>query len=348
MSVDSIIGWDIGGAHLKTARIDGARGVVRVAQLACPLWQGMDSLHAALAAAETATGAASLHAVTMTGEMTDLFADRRAGVSALVSAMEARFRGARLRYYAGALGFLDAAAARAHAASVASANWHASATFAARQVSDALFVDIGSTTTDITPIAGGRVDVRGSDDAQRLAAEELIYTGVLRTPLMALARSVPFAGEWIPVMAEHFATTADIYRLTGRLVEATDQQPTADREPKTLVASARRLARMIGRDAECAPLEDWVRLAGWLAAAQLRRIEDACARILTRAVVPAAAPLVAAGAGRFLAVELARRMGRPLCDFADLVQVCGASRDWVSTCAPAVAVAGLSQESFKL
>lgn len=348
MLVDSVIGWDIGGAHLKVARIDATGAVAHVAQLACPLWQGMEVLHAALAAADTATGAASLHAVTMTGEMTDLFADRRTGVSALVSAMEARFRGAPLRYYAGALGFLDAAAARAHAASVASANWHASATFAAQQVREALFVDIGSTTTDIAPIAGGRVDVRGSDDAQRLAAEELLYTGVLRTPLMALSRSVPFAGEWIPVTAEHFATTADIYRLTRQLVEATDQQPTADQGPKTLAASARRLARMIGRDAEGAPLEEWLRLAGWLAGAQLRRIEDACARALSRAVLPAAAPLVAAGAGRFLAVELARRMGRPLCDFADLVQVCRASRDWVSACAPAVAVASLAREAFRL
>jgi len=48
--------------------------------------------------------------------------------------------------------------------------------------------------------------IRGFSDADRLACEELVYTGVVRTPLMALADRIPFGGQWIPAMAEHFAT----------------------------------------------------------------------------------------------------------------------------------------------
>ena len=47
-----VIGWDIGGAHVKAARREGGR-IVDAAQWPCPLWQGMDRLDAALALAAT-------------------------------------------------------------------------------------------------------------------------------------------------------------------------------------------------------------------------------------------------------------------------------------------------------
>ena len=40
-------GYDVGGAHLKVARIEDGR-VTAVAQIACPLWLGLDRLDAAL------------------------------------------------------------------------------------------------------------------------------------------------------------------------------------------------------------------------------------------------------------------------------------------------------------
>ena len=50
---------------------------------------------------------------------------------------------------------------------------------------------------------------------------ELVYIGVVRTPLMALVRRVPFPRVWNPLMAEYFATMADVYRLLGRLGQGT-------------------------------------------------------------------------------------------------------------------------------
>ena len=40
MPRDLVIGWDIGGAHVKAARIEAGR-VSDVMQWVCPLWQGM-------------------------------------------------------------------------------------------------------------------------------------------------------------------------------------------------------------------------------------------------------------------------------------------------------------------
>ena len=94
---------------------------------------------------------------------------------------------------------------------------------------------------------------------------ELVYTGLTRTPLMALTSRAPFAGRWTAVMNELFATTADVHRVLGALPEAADQHPAADGGEKSWDGSARRLARMIGADLADGRPADWQALAAWFA-----------------------------------------------------------------------------------
>jgi (4-(4-[2-(gamma-L-glutamylamino)ethyl]phenoxymethyl)furan-2-yl)methanamine synthase len=260
-------------------------------------------------------------------------------VRLIVEAMAAALPGAEPRVWAGRRGFVGAADAPDLALDVASANWLATGTLVARRVGDALFVDLGSTTTDVLLVAGGEVRALGTTDRERLATGELVYTGLTRTPVMALAPEAPFAGRRVALMNELFATTADVHRVLGWLPEDADQHPAADGGPKTLTGSARRLARMVGADLADGGPADWRRLAGWLAGTQLRRIEDAGALQLSRGLVPESAPLVGAGCGRFLLEPLARDLGRPYRDFADLIEADAGSIAWAATCAPAVAVA---------
>jgi probable H4MPT-linked C1 transfer pathway protein len=144
-------------------------------------------------------------------------------------------------------------------------------------------------------------------------------------------------------MAEAFATTADVYRLTGELPEGADQLPAADNGGKTVRDSARRLARMIGRDFESASLAQWKLCAHHLAGLQLVKIGRACERALSHADIPAHAPVVGAGTGRFLAKKLAAGFGRQYRDFDSLMETAPDAASWVSACAPAVAVALLAQ-----
>ena len=95
-------------------------------------------------------------------------------------------------------------------------------------------------------------------DAQRLASGELVYQGVVRTPLCVLAARIGWRGEQLNVMNEFFATTADVYRLTGELNPAHDQQPSADHASKDVSATCARLARMIGLDTRDASAEQWL------------------------------------------------------------------------------------------
>ena len=334
----STIGWDIGGAHLKAARVENGRVVAGV-QAATPLWQGLDTLHAAFDDLARQLGPAEAHGVTMTGELCDAFASRREGVLGLAT-IAAGHLGAP-RVYAGAAGFVAVSAVADHVGDVASANWRASAEAAALYAPDALFVDIGSTTTDLIPIVAGAVAAVGEDDAGRLAAGELVYTGLTRSFVMAMAARAPFAGQWTPLMNEYFAAAADVRRVLGDLPEGADLMATADGRDKSPAASRARLARMIGREANDASEAAWEALAAWFAEAQIRDITDAAHLRLSRGDVARAAPIIAAGIGEAVAREVARRLGRASVGFADLIGAGPAA----SHCAPAAAVALLLQRS---
>ena len=313
----SVIGWDIGGAHLKAARAEDGE-IVDVLQLPCPLWLGLDRLVEAAAAACARLGPADRHAATMTGELADVFKNRAEGVAAIAATLARIVAPAPLGLYGGRAGFLDSTAA-AHAGDIASANWHASAALAACCAVEALFVDIGSTTTDLVPIAGGAVRAAGYTDAERLAAGELVYTGLTRSFLMSLCRHAPFAGSWTPLACEHFCTSADVYRILEELPEGADLLPTADGRDKTVAASRARLARMVGRDAADADDAAWRALAAWFAEAQLRRIADAAMLVSSRARFSDMAPIIGAGIGRHVAARLAARLGRPCVEFAEVI-----------------------------
>lgn len=347
MPSDVVLGWDLGGAHLKAAAVARSGKVVWVRQLPCPLWLGLEHLDCAVASVLEEQPGARRHAVTMTGELTDLFRNRAQGVTGILSRFGRHVPASRTMVYAGTSGFFTPQRAAKNPEAVASANWAASAQLMASRVPDALFVDVGSTTTDIVPIRDGKLAVRGHSDYERLACAELVYTGIVRTPVMALAERIPFEGNWIAAMAEYFATTADVYRLTGELPEGADQLPAADNGGKTVRDSARRLARMIGRDLESAPLSAWRQCARYLAELQVTKIRQACDRVLSRAEVAERGPLVGAGVGRFLVKKLAAQLDRRYRDFDSLVDAAPDAASWASSCAPAVAVAVLARARLR-
>lgn len=343
--MSALIGWDIGGAHIKAARV--MRGeVVDAAQWPCPLWQGTQHLDAALAAAALRWPdlAAHRHAVTMTGEMVDLFAHREEGVTRIAAMLAAALPSP--RFFAGDAGWCSAEEAGAAWPHIASANWLATARHTAQVLKDrgGLLIDIGSTTTDLIAVANGRVLTASRSDAERLEHSELVYHGVVRTPLCALAPRMAWRGRSLNVMNEFFATTADVYRTTGELEAEHDQQPSADHATKDQAATQARLARMIGLDARDGSAEHWLAFAHAWREAQCTALRQQVARVIDAHALTAPGVIVAAGCGAFLVNDVVRDLmadGWRCITYADGVArvASPATATWTQVAAPAVAVA---------
>jgi (4-(4-[2-(gamma-L-glutamylamino)ethyl]phenoxymethyl)furan-2-yl)methanamine synthase len=235
---------------------------------------------------------------------------------------------------------------------IASANWLASAQCVALQAPNALFVDVGSTTTDIIAIDDGKVVCAGITDAYRMANDSLVYTGVVRTPVMALAQKIDFEGSKVNVAAEYFATMADVYRLTCELT--TDDAETADGKGKTQLESARRLARMIGHDVdtddfnkslENKEMAKWIKLAFSCRSMQIQQIKTAMQKHLKPNMT-----IIGAGAGSFLVKQITNDFGYKFEYASSLVsiRVTGqfdlSMQHQIEECFPAYAVAYLAQK----
>jgi probable H4MPT-linked C1 transfer pathway protein len=359
---NEIIGWDVGGAHLKAALLDGDGNLQQVLQVPCALWRGLHELEAAIDVVLCAFGnRTSLNAVTMTGELVDLFADRKAGVQSISRVMQAKLSGT-VKFYTGALntdysGFVSLDEVDDHWQYIASANWLASASFVATKVQNGLLIDVGSTTSDFVLIENNKPACEDFTDAARMQSETLVYTGVVRTPLMAVAQKIQFNNMMTSVAAEFFATSADVYRLTEDLQAEDDMADTADGQEKSQFASARRIARMIGHDVDDAPIIEWIGLAYKFKLQQMARLQDVASAHISRLTDNAhqqSMCLVGAGTGSFLVREIAKIMRIPYIDVATLITLnidgnaksllgnSSETRRWASICLPAYAVAYLA------
>jgi (4-(4-[2-(gamma-L-glutamylamino)ethyl]phenoxymethyl)furan-2-yl)methanamine synthase len=301
-----VIALDIGGAAIKAA--DGA-GWTRAEPFA--MWREWERLPEALAAIIDGRGG---HAVvaTMTGEIADCFADRRTGVAHIVGALEAAAAACGCpapRYYRTDGRLVAAAAALAEPLAIAAANWHAVARLAASLgAARGVVIDVGSTTTDIVPVADGRPVPRAFSDADRMTAGELAYTGVERTPLPAIVRRLPHGPLHRPVASERFAESRDAWLLLGALDESPTSCDTADAAPFTRAASCVRLARSIlVEPAEFSPA-DAHRAAAWVAEAQARQVARSIDRV-ARACGWRPEVVVISGHGERLAGMAVDRLG---------------------------------------
>ena len=142
-------------------------------------------------------------AVTMTAELADCFATKREGVVFVLDAFRSAFPTPQPWVYGVDGRFHRRTRPRRVPLQVAAANWRASAALVARSFPDAIFLDVGSTTTDVIPIVAGRVAARGRTDPTRLRS------GRARLHRSAAHASVrhrallPLGGRRCRVAAEH-------------------------------------------------------------------------------------------------------------------------------------------------
>jgi probable H4MPT-linked C1 transfer pathway protein len=301
------VALDIGGANIKAAHELGQARTVPF-----EVWKRPEGLGAAIASAVATLPPAGRAAVTMTAELCDCYPTKQVGVNAVLDAVIEALPGWLVTVWGLDGEFHDVVTIRRNARLAAAANWLALGTLAARLIPESrgILIDVGSTTTDLIPLDRGIVAARGRSDTERLQTGELVYAGVRRTPICALATELTFRGMPTGLAAEIFASTLDVYLTLGEIDLDPDDLSTADGRPATADASRDRLARMIGADRDgfsCEDAEAFARAADECLMERLTvAAERACAATIGR---PEA--VVIAGSGEFLARRLAIRVMGP-------------------------------------
>jgi probable H4MPT-linked C1 transfer pathway protein len=334
----SWLALDIGGANLKVA--DGAG---YAASREFFLWQRSRELAAELSEMIAEAPAARRIAVTMTGELADCFATKAEGVGVILDAVEQAAAGREVFVYLCGGELATPPAARAKALLAGASNWHASGAFSSRFCADGsgLLVDVGSTTTDIVPLSGDGPRAVGQTDPERLVTGELVYTGIERSPLCGIVRTLPWRGEACAVAQELFATAADAYLILGELEGDEQNTKTADGRPSTKPHAHARLARSICADTTMFSWDDAQRAAAAVRDAQLDLLESAARRVLGRLEV-APQTFVLAGHGEFVGRWLLERLGYN----GAVISLSEELGPQTSRCATAHALAVLARERF--
>lgn len=309
---NAVLAFDVGGANIKAA--DGL-GWTHAEPFA--LWRHSADLPAALARIASPRSPRRIVA-TMTGEIADCFPSRPVGAESIIDALAfaaaAVSPPADLGVYLIDGSIAMPAVARARPLMAAASNWHAMARLAAAHAPTerSLVIDVGSTTTDIVMIVDGHPAPLAHDDVGRMASGELVYTGVERTPVAAIVRSLPWpsvAGyRRQPIAAERFADSRDIWLLLGGVPEDADSTDTADGRPATRDHARARLARMLLADPGGFSAADAQAAAEWCAEAQARLVARAAARVIA-ASGSRPTSVVISGHGECLARRALDRLG---------------------------------------
>jgi probable H4MPT-linked C1 transfer pathway protein len=327
---------DIGGANLKTA--DG-KGYAQSFPFA--MWRESARLAHQVRAAIAEAPPCDHLAITMTGELADCFESRAAGIRFILQGVSdgSDNRHARVYLVDGRLVAPQVALSLPQLA--AASNWNALARFAGRYAPSgpALLIDVGSTTCDVIPLVGGKPVAKGATDIERLLTAELVYTGVERSPLCAVAHLVPYRGQSCPVVHEVFATMRDVYLVLDQLVEDPGNIQTPDGKPATRAFARARLGRMIAADGEEFNHRDAVALAKSAADAQVATLAAAIRQVAD--ALPAKPQIIIlSGHGEFLArsaLEFLQLSAR----IESLTELLGPG---ISRSAPAHALAVLARE----
>ena len=333
-----IVGVDVGGANTKIATSDGF-----VDSIYAPLWRNKAILNDVLPEAKQKFEAEiEAVGVVMTGELCDCFESKRAGVLHIKKALSSTFD--KLNFLDTDCMFRDGSEVDKDPLSFASTNWLASAKLVSKLYGDVIFVDIGSTTTDVIPIAGGEIKAKRRD-LERLKSHELIYSGIVRTNVATVLKKVNMGGEEHRISSELFAITADAYLVLGYITandyscESPDSYAFSGREEaeKSRQSAMRRLARVVCSDLEEIGEEGAVSIAEHVKRVQTEELTSSMAKMRD---IYGLEKVVSAGVGDFIVKEAADSLN------IELTSLSLRYGSKITTTFPAYAVAKLLEEAL--
>ena len=314
-----IAGFDIGGANTDLAIVEYENGEIKDIQTVfeyLPMWSQNERLGNVLYdLIEKICPVDEIDAVgiSMTAELVDAFETKAQGVLDIATTCEKLFDCPVA--YIGTDKVLSLAELIANPIEVAAANWIATSHIVAEIEKDCIFVDTGSTTTDIIPIKDGKECAKGRTDFERSSTGELVYTGTLRTK----------------VASELFAITADVYNVLDLIKDEDYVCATCDGAGKSKEESARRISRVVCADLDILSMDDIKEMADYIHKEQVKQIAAGLKEVSDREGLD---KVIVTGLGKdILCAEAAKLLGLDVKSMGDFYS------DDECTVAPAIGTA---------
>lgn len=281
-----IAGFDIGGANTDLAVVDFEDNEIKNIEVAyeyLPMWSNNDDLSRVLVdliEKICPIDEIDFVGISMTAELVDAYDTKKEGVLDIVEKCEETFD-CPIGYVT-----LDGIVEKDELAddplNAAAANWIATSQIATLIDSNCIFIDTGSTTTDIIPIKDGKECSKGRSDFERLATGELVYTGTLRTNLATFVDKIPFNGKYYRVASELFAQTADIYMVLDLISQEDYICDTLDGEGKSKYDCMKRISRLVCADMDMLSEDDIVKISKFIHKAQIAQIAEGLNQVKKR------------------------------------------------------------------
>ncbi len=315
------LGIDVGGANLKVATADGDFKIIHL-----PIWKKLNELEDTLRRIREEFNP-DIVGVVMTAELSDIFKNKREGVLRVAEICMKVFDpvffdlNGKFRSYGDVLKEPEMFMA---------SNWVASCEFLLKEGwRKFLFADMGSTTTDLIPVTD-RIEA-GKTDYERLRRGELLYFGVLRTPIFYILPEFE-----VPLSSEFFAIAGDVFVVTGDIKPKDYICETPDGRGKDLESCMRRLARCFCADLEEVGISFIMKMAEAFKKELVRRLELRIGNLAERHGLET---VLGCGIGEFLLKVATRRAGMK---YVSLSEIYGR----VSDVFPAYAVAKLLHNRY--
>lgn len=287
-------GFDIGGANTDLAIVDFDEKTNEIKNIECvfeylPMWSNNEDLGDTLVNLiqkiddiDTIDGIG----ISMTAELVDAYETKKDGVLDIANKSKKAFDNNSSKNipiaFIGTNNVLSLSELKNNPLEIAAANWIATAQIVAKINPNCIFVDIGSTTTDIIPVKNGKECAQGRSDFERLGFKELVYTGTLRTNLASFLNKISFNGIEYNVASELFAITADVYNVLNKITIDDYVCDTCDGAGKSKEESARRISRVLCADLDILSFEDIVEISKDIHKHQVNQIVESLKEVANR------------------------------------------------------------------
>lgn len=309
----TFLGIDIGGAHVKTVGLCEQKKIIFVSQDKVILWKNTELLEKYFLKLNKLFGKIRC-GITMTGELCDFFKSRKHGVDKIIKTSKSlKFK---TYFFTNKKeNFLR----KSKFSSIASMNWLATGKFLEKKIKDALIIDFGSTTTDLIFIKNYKIRNKFFSDFDRINNNELVYTGLTRTPTPFLSNLIVIGKKKYNLASEFFSNTGDLYRIKKLLPPGVDLLDSADGKSKSFTNSLRRLARNLCLDYKKNNTKILEIVAEKLIEIQMNKIFKESKKLIKKNISSKNIPLIVCGIGKKIIQKYAKKNDYKIIDFEDFL-----------------------------